>query len=454
MFFHQSWLLRAAVLGWCLTLVLGWSEPAGAQTMAELTRTLFTTFTEEDLVEGPGPHGEHFKLQNNATSAEVVDAFSNLVAANVSSFPLSSTVSGVTFDFTSGVPVATSTSLGPIFAERASTLGRGRLNIGANVSVLNLTSFRGVPTEDLRFGLTHQDLAGGGMGNQYSEFDVLNLGLDMDLKANIFAVAATYGVTDVLDVGIAVPFVTVNLDARLNAAFDSFTLLRYGQPLHHFGEGRLAASRTLSGSSSGIGDIALRAKYHFYDDGSTQVGAFLDARLPSGDAEQFLGSGETNVRAQALFSWERGDFHPHVNAGFEYRGADSDANELEVIAGFDQKVHGNWTFAADFIGEWEVESRGDLIDLPGRTVISGVGGGFDRDPQNPDPLNEPLPSRFEKIVDHTNIPDIADDFLNTSVGFKWAPAEDWVFFGNAIVSMNQGGLRADFVPTFGFSKNF
>jgi hypothetical protein len=48
------------------------------------------------------------------------------VATSVGNLPIGATSGGTTFRFEAGVPVKTSTSAGPIFAERAQTLGKGR----------------------------------------------------------------------------------------------------------------------------------------------------------------------------------------------------------------------------------------------------------------------------------------------------------------------------------------
>jgi hypothetical protein len=58
------------------------------------------------------------------------------------------------------------------------------------------------------------------------------------------------------------------------------------------------ASRRLSqasGSKTGIGDISLRTKYHFWqrDMGGAAVG--LNLILPSGDEDNFHGTGDTHV---------------------------------------------------------------------------------------------------------------------------------------------------------------
>lgn len=64
-------------------------------------------------------HGAHFIPSEAETNATLLDFFNNAIAANIASFPLSSTVSSQTFVFVGGVPQATSNSFGPIFAERA-----------------------------------------------------------------------------------------------------------------------------------------------------------------------------------------------------------------------------------------------------------------------------------------------------------------------------------------------
>ena len=70
-------------------------------------------------------HDAHF-------TDESLVALSNLNSAITSAVGFSafnSPVSGVTFDLSSGIPVATQESLGPLLTERATTIGKNRLNI-------------------------------------------------------------------------------------------------------------------------------------------------------------------------------------------------------------------------------------------------------------------------------------------------------------------------------------
>lgn len=436
----------------CLVLLLAAvtaAVPAGAQALSETVNDIFKNALDLKTV-GPPPHGEHFKLSNVAANDAIRQAFNTLISANLSSFPLSSTVSGLTFDFSSGVPVATTTSLGPIFAERAQTLGRRRVNLGVNASFLSFNEFRGVPTDQLRFSFSHQDVPPGsntGLGDNDNEFDVLNMIVDMDIDAKVVAFYGTFGVTDRIDVGIAVPVISASLKGKATATFDSFSKARRGTANHVFvsanGDTSLTLVQNFDNSATGIGDVALRAKYNFYRGQSIDAGVFADIRVPTGDEEDYLGAGDPNVRAQLILSWTAGNFNPHINTGFEYRGSDLDPNEFELVLGFDQKLAERLTFATEFSGEYEVGDS-DAIGFPGPITISGVGSAA------PDPLPQPL----TKIVVPTNIPDRADNLNNTSLGLKWSPRDNLLFLANAIVGLNNGGLRANIVPTIGFEYNF
>src|SRR6266566_9012587 len=75
-------------------------------------------------------HGLHFIPSSNAENGSLIAFVTDALGASVANIPIGSTSGGVTFRFEGGAPVATSTSAGPIFAERAQTLGRGRVLAG------------------------------------------------------------------------------------------------------------------------------------------------------------------------------------------------------------------------------------------------------------------------------------------------------------------------------------
>jgi hypothetical protein len=128
----------------------------------------------------------------------------------------------------------------------------------------------------------------------------------------------TYGVADRLDLGVTLPFVSATLDATVDER-----ILRLGTAatptVHSFdGTGASTTSRTAGGTASGLGDVGVRAKYNLVRRETVGVAAGLDARFPTGDAENLLGNGTIFGRAYGIVSGGTREFSPHVNAGFTF----------------------------------------------------------------------------------------------------------------------------------------
>lgn len=388
-------------------------------------------------------HGQHFIPNNVAFSRATINAFSNFIATNVSSFPLSSTAAGLTFDFSTGVPVSTSTSLGPIFAERAQTLGRGRLNMGFNFSYLDLNKLRGINTEDVRFTFTHQDVGAPGLGDSDNEFDTIDLFMNMDLSASILAFIATFGITNRLDIGVAVPFVNIKMKAEPSAVINSFTIAKLQSPNHFFvenGDTSLSTRPTpVDDDATGIGDIAVRAKYNFLKKNNANFAALLEYRAPTGDEIDFLGTGKSSFKAVLISSANIRDFNPHLNLAYNHRTSDLEQDAIEAFIGFDQKVFETLTLAVDVLSEFEVGDEIEALKFPEPVVVQRDVGDI----------------LLRKEVSVTNIPRFArDNKINAAWGFKFHPKESLVIIGNVFVPLNDGGLRSDWTPTLGFELSF
>src|SRR5690606_16237950 len=114
------------------------SASADAQTMRDALNRLFVFSSGSDPLFLGGSagipstqvHGDHFIPSESEANGAVLEFFNAAIASNIAHFPLGSTVSSQTFVFQGGVPTPTSGSFGPIFSERAPTLGRGRFNAG------------------------------------------------------------------------------------------------------------------------------------------------------------------------------------------------------------------------------------------------------------------------------------------------------------------------------------
>ncbi len=136
----------------------------------------------------------------------------NLFAAQLSSFPLGSSAGGFTWTFqpVTGTFNRASDSFGPIFTERALTIGRNKLNVGVNYQRVTFDHLDGKK-------LTGGELVGyTGLPNYLGVDGIFfEEALDLQLTTDTVSVFATYGVSDRLDVGVVVPFNRVNVKATL-----------------------------------------------------------------------------------------------------------------------------------------------------------------------------------------------------------------------------------------------
>src|SRR3954470_23419750 len=102
-------------------------------------------------------HGEHFIPAASAENASLIAIIGEALGSSISSIPIGSTSGSETFEFVGGVPRSTSTSAGPIFAERAATLGNGKLLVGISRTSFSFATLRGVSMHDIQLTFTHQN---------------------------------------------------------------------------------------------------------------------------------------------------------------------------------------------------------------------------------------------------------------------------------------------------------
>lgn len=97
----------------------------------------------------------------------LVDFVSDAIRLSVASIPTPATSSGAVVEFTPGGRIQTRLlSGGPIYAERAPSLGRGKVLAGALFTQLTFQQLRGLPIGDLLFNFRRVDIPGTpGLGN-------------------------------------------------------------------------------------------------------------------------------------------------------------------------------------------------------------------------------------------------------------------------------------------------
>ncbi len=439
----------------CVALLLCTTEAT-----AQLNRTyndIFNYFLREQLDRDDQVfHGQHYFPAADNAERVLTPALNALIASNISSFPLSSTIAGMSIDIANGQAVITNESLGPIFSEIAETVGRGKITLGLNYSHMNLNRFRGLPFNQVRFTFAHQDVTptppfeddeGRSLGNPAYELDNIDVFPDMKITSSIVAFTLSAGVLPNLDISLAVPIVNITLSGTARATINSFT---YGRLIparpeiqgaaHTFGGNQLnpilTADTTYNVSTNGIGDIALRLKYALPGLTTVKMALLGDVRLPTGDEQNFLGTGKSNIRVLWIASRRFNDFNPHLNIGYDRRGGALDSDEIEFAVGFDHKLSNTFTFAADLLGTYDLQEDEAIVLFPGSVGI---------------------PENFEtgsltRFFDLSNIPEgRRDNTLDLAFGFRFAPSEKIVLMGNVLTPLNESGLRSDFIPTFGLS---
>jgi len=431
--------LIAVVLGLCAAL----AEPlqaqgAGGHThLRDRIRDLFSfgscsqPLCLDNSVNATNGHGDHFLPDLAAGNGAILGFLDAAIGANASNIPLSASSSGVTFKFVGGLPVRTSGSLGPVFGERAQTLGKGRFVVGANLSGLNFSSLRGVPLDNIILNFSHDDVPPAGLGQPLRENDVLQVRLDLNVNLTVTTFFASYGLTDRLDVSIAVPLVHTSLQGRSQGQF-----IPFGIPTSHFFAGDslhpvLTANAATFGSATGIGDVALRLKTSLRSTERLGLALMADARLPTGSAENLTGAGHLSVRALGIASARFGDFSPHLNAGYALRTGAGRNDVILVTGGFDQPVSSWATLAVDVISEWEIGEAG--LQLPGTVSYE-------------------FP--VARSVQPTNIPEMRDHRVNGSLGFKFRTPGGPILVTNALVPLRRGGLQSNLIWTVGLDTNF
>jgi hypothetical protein len=432
-------LLRSIALA--TTLLLGVAPAARAQNLRQRISNLFIFGEGEEplFLAGSGDpnnpaalqaHGMHFIPSSSAENSALISTISDALGSSISSIPIGSTSGSESFHFVGGVPVRTSTSAGPIFAERSQTLGMGRALVGVSRTSFGFSTLRGVNMNDIQLTFTHQnvdfagcDAAFAGDCTKYGipafENDVMQFRLSMDLDVRVTSAYVTYGVNDRFDIGLVLPIVQADFRGESFAQLDPFG----GTTSAHFFSGTaanpvLSATRQSIGSSAGLGDVALRAKVNLRQSEQTGVAVLLDARFPTGSEEDLLGGGKFAGRAEAIIDSHLGNFSPHANVGYLHRAGDRQNDAVLATVGFDHLMHPSVTLAADLVSELQV---GDSkLILPGSVTYE---------------------SPFRRTLNPTNIPEMRDDIVNGSFGVKLAPARRTIIVLNALFPLNRGGMR-------------
>jgi hypothetical protein len=435
-----------------------------------------------------GPvHIAHFRpIENNELNNPVVgivQGFNTQMATQFATFPLGSSTGGLTyvFDETVGTFRRGSASFGPLFAERALTIGRRKLSAGFNVQRTSYRTFEGQSLDDgsIKFYLRHQDCCGfidpttltgfqlvpdGSRLNPPFEGDLIEVSLAMDAITETAAAFFNYGVTNRWDVGLAIPYVTVDLEARVEARI--IRLVTATAPDTHtfeYGNPNATQVRERTGRVSGLGDVVLRTKYHFLSGAGGGLAVALDLRLPTGDEANLLGAGGTQAKVLLVASDERGRFGHHMNLGYTATSGQV-AGTVAGLSAAPLPDEFNYTGGVEFIASPRVTVMGDIIGrtLRGAGRLNLVSKSF---PYNdPNPLIQGMPGPgcggFAGLTCSTATFNEFDPrpgnltLLLGTGGIKFNPVGNLLISASVLFPLSNAGLRSRVSTVIGVDYAF
>ena len=343
----------------------------------------------------------------DAEAAQVTsDTMSRLLLVELSTLPLSTSSAGFAYRFNPalGTVERASDSFGPIFTERSVTAGRRQASIGASVTTARYTHLDDRDLRDGRLVTT---------GNQFRDearpFDIETLTLELSSRTVTFL--GNLGLTDRIDVGVAVPLVSISLAGERVNTYRDISLVQ----------------ASANAQAQGLGDVAVRTKVRLAGERGGGVSAIAEVRLPTGRREDLLGSGRVAVRGLLVASAEVGRLGAHVNGGASVGGI---SNE--------QHYRGALTFGAS----------------PRLTLIGEVLGRRIADVGRVTLERAPHPSIVG--VDALRLV-AAGTSTHTAIavaGAKWNIARTLLLNGNVSVPLTSRGLRPQVIAVVGLDVAF
>jgi hypothetical protein len=362
-----------------------------------------------------------------ALSGNSAEVLYGLLLGETTTFPIGSSAGGFTWVFDSKlrVPVRRSQSFGPMFAERPFTTGKGKLNAGVTFQHTSFSSVGDQPLSDI------EDSASYNFGET-----VYRWTSSIDIAIDRTIVSATYGLHDRVDLGVIVPVGRARV-----SGFSAYFQESPGDPQDQ---------REFSdGSSFGIGDVVVRAKAALSDAEQFSTALAFDVRLPTGDTEKLMGTGETQARLMFIAGLTKGNVNPHVNVGYVFGGKgmefgaddrwEGSFGDPELIERSPSQEF-DYTVGADIAVTPKVTVAGDLI---GRVVRNAaLMTRFDSGAQDPD-----------RVVFLQVDPGTVHKLLG-AVGAKLNLGGTWLLTGTVLFPLNSNGIKPSITPVIGFERAF
>ena len=383
---------RRALIG----VVLVWLAPAAPVSAQQPIADVLSFLLTNQAV----PTGDFVK--DAESSAVTREALTRLLLVELTTLPLNSSSAAFTYrpNAALGTIQRGSESFGAFFTERSLTAGRRRGSIGMTVQSVQFTNLDQYDLRDGSFLVT---------ANQFRDepqpFDVETLRLA--LASTTVTFAGNVGITDRLDLGVAVPIVRLTLEGSRVNTYRGARLLQ----------------ATAVASTIGLADMAVRAKFRVSSSQSpTSLAVIGEVRLPTGRTEDLLGEGSASGGGLLTASWQPGRFSIDLNGG-------ASGSTVRRASRYGAAISFSASPRVTLVSELVGRRIGDL----GRLTPSRV--------RHPTIIG----------VDTLRLV-VAPGSTSTAAivaGAKWNLLGTWLLTGNVSIPATQRGLRSRFVVTVG-----
>jgi hypothetical protein len=413
-------------------------------------------------------------VPDNPVLQGAIGPLGNAIGSQVANqLPALSTSAGYTYEWNPELEVLerSAKTFGPLFTERAVTLGRNKFNISASYTYIKFDQFNGKNLDKLTNHIEKAYVPETGTTEYFGLFrgfqdvndpNVTRLAgdqvrLNLDLQAQIFDFSFTYGVLDNLDVNIDLPVLYTYARSAVQETLPDPRCLGVNEDcdvaLDTLGGDNngffLLPEQVSRASSLGIGDIHLRTKWAPVTK-PVHLAGLLDLALPTGDAADFQGTGDTRLGTSLIASRDLFSiFEVHTQGGVEFNCNDVNRSQARYAAGVTAQVASFMAFTVDFIGRSEFGSQSRIPNAGRLPAVRNIGG--------VDTLAQPL----DELTDDNNFKGRPifvnikrNDVLDLAVGGRFALSDHVMLLANFLIPLNQDGLRADFTPTVGVETNF
>lgn len=341
-----------------------------------------------------------------AATAATRDTISQALLIELAALPISSSSGGFTYLFNSdlGTLERASSSFGPFFVERALTSGRNQMSLGAS---FRYSQFDRLDGNELRTGEFVTTAAQ--FRDEPSPFDVETVALRIDTRT--VTAFANYGVSNRLDIGAALPIVSMQLS---------------GERVNTY-RGQTTRQAAATATTTGVADMAITARAHLLGNRASGLTAGAELRLPTGREEDLLGTGEPAIRLLAIGSLEGTRASAHLNGGYSWGGISREANYSAALT---VAASDRFTLVGELLGRW-IEDLGQIGQV---TAPHPSSSGVDT-------------IRLLPVVTGTSTG-------MAVAGFKWNVGGRWLFNANVLLPVTDRGLRARAVPAVALDYSF